>query len=106
MSLVKMLTEERKDLSVKHLVEGHTIEAWRIDADVRIALHLTGCAWCKKFKASSVAGINIVPSSLLFNLRPRLGELTLAAGIPDIAQRSGRLHPHHRVRMPRPARGH
>jgi putative tryptophan/tyrosine transport system substrate-binding protein len=40
----------------------------------------------KEFKASSVAGINIVSSSLLFNLRPRLGELTLAAGIPAICQ--------------------
>lgn len=40
----------------------------------------------QKFKASSVSGINIVSSSLLFDLRPRLGELSLTAGIPAICQ--------------------
>jgi len=40
----------------------------------------------QKFKASSVAAINIVSSSLLFNLRPRLGELSLAATIPAMCQ--------------------
>jgi putative tryptophan/tyrosine transport system substrate-binding protein len=38
------------------------------------------------FKASNVAGINIVSSSMLFNFRPRLGELSLAARIPVICQ--------------------
>jgi hypothetical protein len=46
MSLEKMLAEERKDRSVKHLVGSDAIEAWRIDADIRIALRLTGCALC------------------------------------------------------------
>jgi len=40
----------------------------------------------QKFKSSSVAAINIVSSSLLFNLRHRLGELSLAARIPAICQ--------------------
>jgi ABC-type uncharacterized transport system substrate-binding protein len=38
------------------------------------------------FKAASVAGINIVSSSMLFNFRPRLGELSLSARIPAICQ--------------------
>jgi ABC-type uncharacterized transport system substrate-binding protein len=40
----------------------------------------------QRFKASSVAGINIVSSSMLFNFRPQLGELSLAARIPAICQ--------------------
>jgi ABC-type uncharacterized transport system substrate-binding protein len=38
------------------------------------------------FKASGVGGVNIVSSSMLFNFRPRLGELSLAAKIPAICQ--------------------
>ena len=37
-------------------------------------------------KARGVAGINIVSSSMLFNLRPRLGELSLTNRIPAICQ--------------------
>jgi putative tryptophan/tyrosine transport system substrate-binding protein len=37
-------------------------------------------------KASGIAGINIVSSSMLFNLRPRLGELSLTNRIPAICQ--------------------
>jgi putative tryptophan/tyrosine transport system substrate-binding protein len=40
----------------------------------------------QKFKSSSVAAINIGSSSLLFNLRHRFGELSLAARIPAICQ--------------------
>ena len=38
------------------------------------------------FKASRVGAVNIVSSSMLFNFRPRLGELSLAAKIPAICQ--------------------
>jgi putative tryptophan/tyrosine transport system substrate-binding protein len=38
------------------------------------------------FRASGVEGVNIVSSSMLFNFRPRLGELSLAAKIPVICQ--------------------
>src|SRR5215831_15647358 len=37
-------------------------------------------------RARGVAGINIVSSSMLFNLRPRLGELSLTNRIPAICQ--------------------
>jgi putative ABC transport system substrate-binding protein len=38
------------------------------------------------FRTSSVGGVNIVSSSMLFNLRPRLGELSLAVKVPVICQ--------------------
>ena len=38
------------------------------------------------FRAGSVGGVNIVSSSMLFNFRQRLGELSLAAKIPAICQ--------------------
>jgi putative ABC transport system substrate-binding protein len=40
----------------------------------------------QKFKANSVEGVNIASSSMLFNLRPRLGELSLTTKIPAICQ--------------------
>jgi ABC-type uncharacterized transport system substrate-binding protein len=40
----------------------------------------------EKFKASSVEGVNIASSSMLFNLRPRLGELSLGSKVPAICQ--------------------
>jgi hypothetical protein len=40
----------------------------------------------KEFKLSSVGGVHIVSSSMLFNFRPRLAELSLATKIPAICK--------------------
>lgn len=40
----------------------------------------------KALKSSSVGGVHIVSSSMLFNFRPRLAELSLATRIPAICQ--------------------
>jgi putative ABC transport system substrate-binding protein len=40
----------------------------------------------QKFKASGVAAVNIVSSSMLFNFRPRLGELSLSNRMAAICQ--------------------